>query len=146
MERTVDLSGMIRVAHPCSVPWESMKPEGSGRYCESCGLHVHDLSLVGRTEALALIRAVGDRRLCVSSYAGPLGELLTRDDVAEMRAARRTELARRLLRRVLTAVGLGAVVAGVTGCSGRTGGKFMRTGGDVIPLRDQPNPPVGKAP
>jgi hypothetical protein len=45
----------LPIADPCSQPWDEMRAEGSRRWCESCNLHVHDLSALSPAAAEGLV-------------------------------------------------------------------------------------------
>lgn len=45
----------VRIGQPCPMKWEELKGDGRRRYCESCELHVHDLSAMSRGERKALL-------------------------------------------------------------------------------------------
>lgn len=45
----------LRVLSPCDEKWESMTPQGPGRYCDRCEHTVLDLSRATRREAQALL-------------------------------------------------------------------------------------------
>lgn len=123
--RTIALHQQIRLDEPCPVPWASMADRGATRWCERCGLHVHDLSQLSRSEAAELLsRPAG--RLCVNSVADASGRLLTREELPK--ASSHARLIERV-RRVAVALGLGTAAAALSGC--------LRTGGHVIPPKDR---------
>jgi hypothetical protein len=54
----------INIKSPCDADWDSMKGNDVVRFCTHCDLNVHDLTLMTRREALALVRS-SDGRLCL---------------------------------------------------------------------------------
>jgi len=91
MGRTVNLDVLddIRVASPCPMSWERMVGDDKRRYCEHCGLHVHDLSAMSRDEALAVLEQASNAgRVCARFYRRADGRVLTRDCPVGLGAAR----------------------------------------------------------
>ena len=41
---------VIDIPRPCSQPWDTMKGDERRRFCEACGLHVHNLSAMTAQE------------------------------------------------------------------------------------------------
>lgn len=103
MARTVSLGVLeqVRIASPCSVPWESMAPvEGDRvRHCGACKLNVYNLSGMSRRDAEAIVRrhATTGTRLCAQLRVRADGTVLTQDCPIGLRAAR-ARLARALTR------------------------------------------------
>jgi hypothetical protein len=55
----------IRVAGPCSQPWQEMTGDDRARFCTHCDRHVHNLSAMTQDEAQRLIcESAG--RLCIA--------------------------------------------------------------------------------
>ena len=77
----------LRVASPCTASWASMAGSERVRYCDSCGLHVYNLSAMSREEAEALI-IQKEGRLCVRFFRRNDGTLMTRDCPIGLRALR----------------------------------------------------------
>jgi len=63
MSRTITLD-QVRVASPCSQPWEDMCGDAKVRFCDRCELRVFNLSEMTRDEAQSVLDAHPDR-LCV---------------------------------------------------------------------------------
>ncbi|HEX8558989.1 MAG TPA: hypothetical protein VF668_12850, partial [Pyrinomonadaceae bacterium] len=78
----------VRVAAPCPARWEKMAGDERVRYCDSCSLHVYNLSGMTRREAEALV-AGAEGRLCVRFHRRGDGTILTRDCPVGLRAVRR---------------------------------------------------------
>jgi hypothetical protein len=104
-ERSHPLLDNMRIAAPCSVPWESMQGGDRVRHCGQCDKDVFDLSALTRDEAEALLR---DRagNLCVSYFQRADGTVLTADCSVG--------IAKRRRRRVMAA-GLAALLASAGG-------------------------------
>jgi hypothetical protein len=69
----------IRIASPCSVPWEQMSGDNRTRHCSQCNLDVYNFSDMTSLEIEELIAASAVRRLCGRLYRRPDGTILTRD-------------------------------------------------------------------
>lgn len=54
----------VSITSPCNADWDSMVGNDVVRFCRHCNLNVHDLSLMTREEALALVRR-SQGRLCL---------------------------------------------------------------------------------
>ncbi|HEX7957856.1 MAG TPA: hypothetical protein VF508_12980 [Pyrinomonadaceae bacterium] len=68
----------VRVAAPCAADWEKMVGDDRARYCDSCSLHVYNLSGMTRREAEVLVTST-EGRLCVRFYRRADGTILTRN-------------------------------------------------------------------
>src|SRR3954471_20635649 len=68
---------VLRVETPCPQDWDAMTGDGDRmRYCEGCGLHVHNLSAMPREDAERLVcESAG--RLCVRYERMPTGTVRT---------------------------------------------------------------------
>jgi hypothetical protein len=66
----------IKITSPCTADWDSMAGNDVVRFCHHCKLHVHDLSLMTREEALTLVRN-SDGRLCLRYVWRPDGTIQT---------------------------------------------------------------------
>jgi hypothetical protein len=119
----------LRVASPCTVPWDGMAGNDRVRHCGECRLNVYNLSEMTRREAEALVRGA-EGRLCVRFFRRPDGTVLTRDCPVGLRAVRM-----RLVR-------LGSAVAALFLGMLAGGCRKAVDGGDPIP----PTPPVGTPP
>lgn len=51
-----------RIEKPCPKNWDSLTGDGRRRFCEQCGLHVHNLSAMSRSEVVEFMR--GSERKC----------------------------------------------------------------------------------
>ena len=78
----------VRVAAPCPADWERMVGDERMRYCDSCSLHVYNLSGMTRREAEALVTST-EGRLCVRFYRRADGTILTRNCPVGLSAVRR---------------------------------------------------------
>ena len=69
---------VIDVKRPCPASWDAMAGDERSRFCEQCGLHVHNLSAMTLDEAQQL---VCDRagRLCVRYERDAQGRVVTLD-------------------------------------------------------------------
>jgi hypothetical protein len=66
----------IHIESPCTVDWDSMVGSDVVRFCRHCDLKVHDLTLMTRQEALALVRSSGGR-ICLRYIRQPDGTIRT---------------------------------------------------------------------
>jgi hypothetical protein len=82
-----DLLNDLRIASPCSVPWESMNGTERMRHCGQCALNVYDISQLTGSEAYALITA-SEGRLCLRLHCRLDGTVITRDCPVGLRALR----------------------------------------------------------
>ncbi len=78
----------VRVAAPCQADWEKMVGDERARYCDSCSLHVYNLSGMTRREAEALVTST-EGRLCVRFYRRADGTILTRNCPVGLSALKR---------------------------------------------------------
>jgi hypothetical protein len=108
MPRPIAVLDDVRVASPCTVPWEGMRGDDRVRHCGECRLNVYNLSAMSRREAEALVRGK-EGRLCVRFFRRADGTMITRDCPAGIRALRR-KAAR--LAAAVAALFLGAFAAG----------------------------------
>jgi hypothetical protein len=69
----------VAIASPCSVSWADMQGDSDTRFCEQCEKHVHNLSMMSRQEAEAVIAAAQGREICVRLYRREDGTVLTDD-------------------------------------------------------------------
>ncbi|MGE3107936.1 MAG: hypothetical protein AB7G11_10590 [Phycisphaerales bacterium] len=87
----------IRVASPCTEPWDGMTGDEKSRRCARCNLNVHNLTAMTRAEAEAFLARAGEGRVCVRFFQRHDGTVLTQDcpvGVARARAALRRGVAR----------------------------------------------------
>jgi hypothetical protein len=78
MSDTRVMLDVIDVRTPCPASWDAMAGDERSRFCEHCGLYVHNLSAMTLDEAQ---RAVCERgqRLCVRFERDGAGRVLTLD-------------------------------------------------------------------
>lgn len=98
--------GEIRIATPCSVPWNAMKGDDRVRFCDSCGKHVYNLEAIPTQESLDLIQKA-EGRLCLRLYRRRDGTVITADCPVGLREA--------AARRLRNLVRLAAMVIGIWG-------------------------------
>ena len=79
---------VIHIPRPCSQPWDAMKGDERRRFCEACGLHVHNLSAMTAEEAARCV-AGGGGRVCVSFERTNDGGVRTLDYEAQAKPRRR---------------------------------------------------------
>lgn len=87
MRTEIKLEDKIRIEAPCSASWEEMKGGEQKRFCEGCGLHVHNLSAMTRRDAHNLLQANPDR-LCIRYGQRPDGAIVTDNCPPRLRPAR----------------------------------------------------------
>jgi hypothetical protein len=68
----------LRVATPCSVPWDSMTGNGRVRSCAQCSKQVFNISNMSRADAEVLLRERVEG-VCVRFYRRFDGTILTTD-------------------------------------------------------------------
>jgi hypothetical protein len=117
---TINLDA-LRVASPCSVPWESMQGDDRVRFCGQCRLNVYDLSALSSDEARALLEK-SEGRTCVRFFRRRDGTVLTRDCPVGARTVRR--------RRV-------GIAAGIAAAAGFAGGVLQGLRGRALPVAEQ---------
>ena len=131
----------VRVAAPCPADWGKMVGDERGRYCDSCSLHVYNLSVMTRREAEALVTST-EARLCVRFYRRPDGTILTRDCPVGLSALRRR--AARAAGATLTAVlGFFAGLGLNFGVERAPSPSIMEE--SAVPAPRIPSPPAGAA-
>ena len=69
---------VIEVKTPCPASWHTMAGDQRSRFCEHCGLHVHNLSAMTLDEAQRLVCERAGR-LCVRFERDALGRVVTLD-------------------------------------------------------------------
>lgn len=69
----------IQIAEPCPADWSTMTGDDRTRFCEACGLHLHNLSDMRAPDAEELLRCRSAGRLCVRFAVAPDGTPITRD-------------------------------------------------------------------
>ena len=99
----------ITISTPCTASWEAMKGDDRKRFCDSCRLHVYDVSAMTRAEAEALIFG-SKTRVCTRLWRRADDTVITKDCV-------RIRLAiERRLRWIRVAAAAILGVIGFTGC------------------------------
>ncbi len=78
----------IRIAAPCSVPWDSMQGDSRKRFCEQCQLHVYNISDMTRQVAEEFLQQEKGR-VCINMYKREDGTVLTQDCPVGLKAIRR---------------------------------------------------------
>lgn len=76
-KQTFDIN-KLRVASPCSVPWESMTGDNQVRRCNSCELNIYNISEMTEREVKDLV-ANREERLCIRLYKRADGTVITKD-------------------------------------------------------------------
>lgn len=89
MARELSLLDRVTIASPCHVPWSGMKGDDRVRFCESCKLHVYNLSSMDREEAERLVQQT-EGRLCAAFYRRRDGTILTQDCPVGLQLVRRS--------------------------------------------------------
>jgi len=122
----------IKIASPCHMSWDRMTGDNQVRFCESCELHVFNISEMDVDEAANLISTM-DGRLCVRLHRRRDGTVMTRDCPVGVRMA---------LRKTIAAV-TGAFFLMVTGLAWAVGSLFRVSRGSVEVMGSiGPVPPV----
>lgn len=68
----------LRVAAPCSVPWETMTGDDRVRRCNSCELSIYNISEMTASEVRNLIEQT-EGRVCARLYKRADGSVITKD-------------------------------------------------------------------
>jgi hypothetical protein len=84
----------ISIASPCTADWNAMRGDDRTRFCAQCKLNVHDLSAMTREQAMDIVRAAGQGRVCVRFYRRQDGTVLTQDCPVGLRQKLRRAWAR----------------------------------------------------
>lgn len=70
----------VSVATPCDVSWAEMRGDSDTRFCDKCAKHVHNLSMMSRAEAEALVMSIANgQAACIRFYRRADGTMLTQD-------------------------------------------------------------------
>jgi hypothetical protein len=75
----------LRVAAPCSAPWDAMTGDEKSRHCEMCSLNVYNFSEMTETEVKNLIEKT-EGRICARLYKRADGTVLTKNCPVGIRA------------------------------------------------------------
>ena len=79
---------LIKVASPCTAPWEAMSGDEHVRFCGQCAQNVYNLSEMTQTEAETLV-ADNEGKMCIRFYRRSDGTMLTKDCPVGWRAVKR---------------------------------------------------------
>ena len=72
----------IRIESPCGMDWAGMKPaDAKRRFCDTCKMHVHDLSSMTRGEAKALLASAETEGLCIRYLYDQHGDVVFTDSL-----------------------------------------------------------------
>jgi len=113
MGRALPVLDRVRIASPCHVGWDQMTGDARRRFCDSCSLHVYNLSDMTADEAEGFVREAEGlpERTCVRFYARADGTVITKDCPVGLAGVRR-----RLATAAATAfAAVGLVVGAVLG-------------------------------
>ncbi len=121
--RPLPLLDQLRVASPCSAPWEKMVGTDRARFCGRCEKTVYNVSAMGRDEAEQFLGSV--ETACVRFYQRTDGTILTSDCPVGVSKKRRRSLF------------LGAVATAAAAFAGLLG---LRTRGDGAPMQGGASP------
>jgi hypothetical protein len=122
--RTLPLLDQLRVASPCSAPWDKMVGTDRARFCGLCEKTVYNVSAMSRDEAEQFLGTVESP--CVRFYQRSDGTILTSDCPVGVSKKRRRNL---LLAALATAA---AAFAGLLGMGTRRGTQ-VQGGMEAIP-------------
>lgn len=146
----LDLLDTISVASPCAADWSAMSGDDRRRFCARCGLHVHDLSAMSRTQAEEFIRRARDASTCVRFFRRADGTILTRDCPVGVAAAKAR--VRRAVLRIAASLGLvatGSIAAARLDPASYDAGRHVGFMQPFLKLRElfRPvaPPPIGRA-
>ncbi len=140
MRSEIKLIDTIRVPAPCSASWEEMQGTEQKRFCEGCGLHVHNLSAMTRRDAESLLQENPDH-LCVRYGQRSDSSVVTDNCPPRLRPARAL-----LLRRYAAIASFGLLLCNLTA---RTVEAMQRThqkaAGSKAPAKHTPSKTQMKA-
>jgi hypothetical protein len=111
----------LKIASPCSVPWEQMSGDSRTRHCSQCNLNVYNFSEMTSAEIEQLIAGSGAQRLCGRLYQRADGTILTRDCPVGLRAR-----IRRVSRRLSAALAAAIALVFTTQACSRLGAPTQR--------------------
>ncbi|MBV9960054.1 MAG: carboxypeptidase regulatory-like domain-containing protein [Acidobacteria bacterium] len=77
----------LRVATPCPMKWDELRGDDRVRFCDSCNLHVYNISELSRREAERLIKST-EGRFCSRLHRRADGTVITKDCPVGLRALR----------------------------------------------------------
>jgi hypothetical protein len=83
-KQTFDVN-KLRVAAPCSAPWDAMRGDEKSRHCEMCSLNVYNFSEMTEREVRNLIEKT-EGRICGRLFLRADGTVLTKDCPVGLRA------------------------------------------------------------
>jgi len=89
---SLDILNNVRVASPCSVPWEQMTGDDRLRHCQQCNLNVYNFSAMSAQEVVDLVQQK-ESRLCGRFFRRADGTMITSDCPVGLRAALRRRIA-----------------------------------------------------
>lgn len=95
----------LKVASPCTVPWDSMTGDDAVRFCGTCEKQVYNLTGMSTDQVEALLASPAGRP-CVRFFQRADGTILTADCPVGARRVRRRRLAAGLGAGILTALGV----------------------------------------
>lgn len=125
MKRARKIVDSVNIASPCHMSWDRMSGDDRVRFCESCKLHVFNISEMDVEEAANLISKT-DSRLCIRLYRRGDGTVITRDcPVGVESKQRRSRLAF-----------FGACTAAVAGAAALITGHQSQVMGTMAPRTD----------
>ena len=87
MRSDLSLLASIEIASPCPASWAKMNGGDTQRFCDSCRLHVHDLSAMTAQEAETLLQT-HQGELCVRYTQDTDGRILTDEFPSPLRPMR----------------------------------------------------------
>jgi hypothetical protein len=73
------MSSFPKLSYICPIPWSTLSGDERRKFCEKCGLHVTNLSELGKEERAILLKRAETESLCVSYYRRLSGEYVTPD-------------------------------------------------------------------
>lgn len=74
-----DILNDVKVASPCSVPWDSMSGDDRIRHCGQCQMNVYNLSGMTTQDAEQLLGSASQGRMCIRFYRRKDGTIMTDD-------------------------------------------------------------------
>lgn len=154
----LNLLDNVRIAAPCSAPWDQMEGDERVRFCGECKKHVYNLSAMSRREAEALVRE-REGKMCARIYRRRDGTVLTDNCPVGFRKLRRA-----FLLQVGAIGGVFALIPGAAALAAKLGpdapfwqnepwytlgirlgivSPRLATSGDMAPLPSTPPPTPG---
>jgi hypothetical protein len=116
----------LRIASPCSEPWDAMVGDARVRRCAACKLNVFNARELTEVELVAMLKAANGGRVCGRLFQRRDGTILTKDCPTGVAALRRRVVAAVTMSVALALTALGVRFGGTQGATTSSGSWFDR--------------------